>query len=305
VVIRGEDRSSPILLYVDGGPGGATSAFGAFRLWERAFTVVQWDQRGAGKTRSESGPVRPDTTIGRMSEDGVEVARYALARLKQPKLIVVGASWGSALGVLMVQAHPELFHAYVGTGQVSDVARGERMGYERIMAKVSARHDAKALSQLTALGPPPYHRIEDFFAERQWMIGYETGAEAGSTGLVTALLYSPSYSLHDAYSWVRGLLEESHHFFGEDMSAPFEHINFFESAREFKVPVFVIQGADDDTEPADLARQYVEAIQAPQTRFIAIPGAGHSVSITAGDRFLENLVRYVRPLALRNDPAPQ
>lgn len=305
VVIRGEDRSNPILLYVDGGPGGATSAFGALRSWEKAFTVVQWDQRGAGKTRTESGPIAQGTTIERMAQDGIEVARYSLARLKQPKLILVGASWGSMLGVLMAQARPDLLYAYVGTGQVSDFARAEAMGYARILAKVRQRHNAAALAQLTAIGPPPYHRIEDFFTERQWVNRYEAGARGGAYGLIWQLLYAPSYSLHDDYSWVRGLLEETRYFMGPTMSAPLNRINFFVSARDFKVPVLVIQGAEDDIEPAELAQAYVAAIQAPQKRFIAIAGVGHSVSMIAHDQFLDLLVRYVRPLALDGHTAPQ
>jgi pimeloyl-ACP methyl ester carboxylesterase len=304
VVIRGEDRTNPILLYIDGGPGGATSPFGALRGWEKAFTVVQWDQRGAGKTRTESGPVTPDTTIERMAQDGIDVARYALSRLQQPKLIVVGASWGSVLGVLMAQAHPELFYAYVGTGQPSDIARAERMGYDRILRKAHERGDAKAIAQLTALGPPPYRRMEDFLAERQWVNGYEAGMQPGgaSTGLIEGLLYAPRYSLRDTYSWVKGIYEEMDQLVA--MSGPFWRINFFESARDFKMPVFVIQGAEDDTEPAELAQAYVEAIQAPQKKFIAIAGAGHSVSMTFSDQVLGDLIQYVRPLAVSTGPTP-
>lgn len=298
VVIRGENRTNPILLYVDGGPGGATSPFGVFAHWgwEKSFTVVQWDQRGAGKTRTRSGPVGPDATIERMAQDGIEVAAYALSRLHQRKLILVGASWGSALGVMMARARADLFFAYVGTGQVSDVSRGERLGYERVLAKARARGDAKALAQLLAVGPPPYHRIQDFFTERQWVNGYESGGPDRG-GLVEALLFAPRYSLHDAYSWVAGFLEENRHFFGPTMDAPFEHIDFFKTARDFDIPVFVIEGADDDTEPAELARAYVEAIRAPEKHFIAVPGAGHSVSMSHGDAFLDDLIRYVRPLA--------
>lgn len=299
VVIRGEDRANPILLYVDGGPGGSLSPFNVFTHWgwEKPFTVVEWDQRGAGKTRTRSGPVTPGTTIERMAQDGIDVAQYALARLHQRKLILVGASWGSALGVMMVRARPDLFYAYVGTGQVSDIARGERLGYERVLAKARARHDDKACAQLLALGPPPYHRIEAYYAERQWINGYDSGGP-NSGSLVQALLFAPRYSLHDDYSWIQGFLEETRYFVGPTVDAPFERLDFFASARDFKVPVFVIQGADDDTEPAEVAKDYVAAIRAPQKMFIAVPGAGHSVSVAEGDKFLDDLVRYVRPLAI-------
>jgi hypothetical protein len=57
VTIRGQDRENPVMLIMHGGPGVATSPLALYTLgWERDFTLVQWDQRGAGKTLG--GPVR-------------------------------------------------------------------------------------------------------------------------------------------------------------------------------------------------------------------------------------------------------
>ncbi|HET6463075.1 MAG TPA: alpha/beta hydrolase, partial [Candidatus Krumholzibacteria bacterium] len=52
ISVRGDNPSNPILLFVHGGPGSPMMplAWTFQRPWEEFFTVVQWDQRGAGKT---------------------------------------------------------------------------------------------------------------------------------------------------------------------------------------------------------------------------------------------------------------
>jgi proline iminopeptidase len=52
IEVRGKNVSNPILLFIHGSPGIAFIPLaGAFQgPWEEYFTVVQWAQRGAGKT---------------------------------------------------------------------------------------------------------------------------------------------------------------------------------------------------------------------------------------------------------------
>ena len=123
ITIRGEDRKNPVLLFLHGGPGDATNPWGyaGFRNWLKYFTVVQWDQRGAGRTFGRNGAAAASTiTIERMVQDGVELAELLSKRLQKDKIVLVGHSWGSILGVFMAKARPELFYAFVGTGQVAD-----------------------------------------------------------------------------------------------------------------------------------------------------------------------------------------
>ena len=125
VTIRGEDRNNPVLLFLHGGPGDATNPWGyaGFRLWLKHFTVVQWDQRGAGRTFGKNRDAPHEAiTIARMTQDGVELAELLRKQLQKDKIVLVGHSWGSILGVHMVKARPELFYAFVGTGQVGDPA---------------------------------------------------------------------------------------------------------------------------------------------------------------------------------------
>jgi pimeloyl-ACP methyl ester carboxylesterase len=52
VNVRGADRNNPILIFVHGGPGAVEMpvAWAFQRPWEDYFTVVEWDQRGAGSS---------------------------------------------------------------------------------------------------------------------------------------------------------------------------------------------------------------------------------------------------------------
>lgn len=112
LTIKGEDRSNPVVLFLHGGPGDAWSPFAdsMFAGWDKNFTLVQWDQRGAGRTYSKNGPsIAPTMTVDRMVGDGIEVAEFLTRHLHKKKIILVGGSWGSILGIYMIHARPKLF----------------------------------------------------------------------------------------------------------------------------------------------------------------------------------------------------
>jgi pimeloyl-ACP methyl ester carboxylesterase len=116
IQFNGSKRGSPVLLYLHGGPGGTSvPAAAAWKSWDDHFTVVHWDQRGAGRTFRRNGEAGCGTlTIDRMVKDGIEVAEFLTSQLSQPKILLVGHSWGSALAIFMLQRRPELFSAFVG-----------------------------------------------------------------------------------------------------------------------------------------------------------------------------------------------
>src|SRR5215469_15465260 len=126
VAIRGRDSSRAPLLFLHGGPCEAQSPFlSLFEPWEKRYVVAQWDQRGTGRTFGKNGTATPDMTMEQLAQDAVEVAQYVLGRLKARKLILVGHSWGAMLGLRVIRLRPELFHAFVGTGQ--PVSGGETL----------------------------------------------------------------------------------------------------------------------------------------------------------------------------------
>ena len=151
VTIRGQDRANPVLLFAHGGPGDVTNpwSFALFAPWETRFTVVQWDQRGSGRTLRRNGhAIVPTMTLGQLTKDGIELAEYLRKHLEKPRIILVSHSFGTILALRMVRERPDLFYAYVGTGQVADETRNYKVAYDALMKKAEATANSAALDEL-------------------------------------------------------------------------------------------------------------------------------------------------------------
>ncbi len=295
VTIRGEDRNNPVVLFLHGGPGDVTNpwTFALFAPWEKHFTIVQWDQRGAGRTLRKSGQAVASTmTVDRMTQDGIELAKYLRKHLGKDKIIVVAHSFGTLLGLGMVRARPELFYAYVGTGQVADEVNNYSATYDALLQKAKASGNQQAIEELKRVGPPPYSSGEGYGVQRKWANRFE-GADQFLLETLGLALVAPGGSVQDINDDGDGQLLS-----GERLVPQLKSKGPGELGLEFSLPMFVFQGEEDFTTAAALARQYVEAMKAPQKEFVAIKGGGHFAVFMRSDQFLQELVTRVRPLAV-------
>jgi pimeloyl-ACP methyl ester carboxylesterase len=292
ITIRGEDRANPVLLFLHGGPGDATNPWGyaAFRSWLKYFTVVQWDQRGAGRTFGRNGASRSTITPDRMVQDGTELAELLKNRLHKDKIFLVGHSWGSVLGFFMVKARPDLFYAFVGTGQVAaDFSRTCAAAYTTLLERASRQGNSQAVNELKEVGPPPYKDGKGFGVLHKWA----NLSERADVFLASALgfaLVAPGYSVRDINDWFAGQRVS-----GEHLQPYFDELDRKLLGGELAVPVFVIQGAEDYTTPVGLAKTYLDSLSAPQKAFLTIEGAGHFAVFTKQDEFLEDLRAQLGP----------
>lgn len=298
VSIRGEDRRNPVLVVFHGGPGAAFQIIGyeAMRPWEKDFTVVQWDQRGAGRTFGRNGADGSGAlSIDRMAQDGVEVVQHALSLTGQSKAIVLGASWGSILGVEVARRRPDLLHAYVGAGQVADMQANEAEGYKGLMARLKARGETKAQAQLAEIGPPPYASLDVLLRQRKILTAHPPASERGLvTGALAAALSAPGARLADVADWLGGQT-----FSTNQLYVPMMTYSDLDDGRSLAVPVVVIQGDEDIQTPTILAKAWLEGLQAPRKDFVLITGGGHNALLTLPGPFLAALNEHVRPLAVR------
>src|SRR5262245_33318307 len=153
ISIRGEDRNNPVLVLVHGGPGAIYSIFTPLlRFWEPFFTIVQWDQRGAGKTFRKNGKTGSGAlTFDRLARDGIELAHYLRGHLDQKRLILMGSSVGSIIGTTMAKWRPDLFSAYVGAVQHVSAA-GLRVSYQLTLDGLRAQGNARGVRAVEKLG---------------------------------------------------------------------------------------------------------------------------------------------------------
>jgi pimeloyl-ACP methyl ester carboxylesterase len=299
VQIRGENRGNPVILFVHGGPGSSETPLSSlFRPWEKYFTVVMWDQRCAGKTFTRNGAGScKGLSIAGVAHDGEELADYLRHRLHRDKIVVLGHSWGTMVGVRMVKDRPDLFSAYVGTGQVVSIAQKEPEIYARALARLRAAHDAAGIAALRKAGPPPYKSFHELMVERGLSAKTDIPSERDLMSNMTPVgAFAPGWSLWDVYEFFQASGYAEAATFDADASYDARELGL-----KFAMPVFIVEGAEDNITPADLARPYLDSLQAPHKEFIVIPDAGHSAVLTGPDVFLKILLTRVRPVAMRGN----
>ena len=295
VTIRGWDRDNPVLLFLHGGPGDVTNpwSFAIFAPWEKHFTVVQWDERGAGRTLRKTGPtVAPTIAVDRMMQDGIELSEYLRKHLGKDKVIIVAHSFGSILGLGMARARPDLFYAYVGTGQVADETRNYSVAYEELLKKARAVGNKQAIDELGRVGPPPYASGEGYRVQWKWANGFE-GADQFLWGTIGFALVAPGYSVQDINDTGDGEMLSAEQLVPQTKSKGPKDLGL-----EFSIPIFFIQGAEDFTTPTSLARNYLDLIKAPRKEFVTINSGGHFAVFMRSDQFLQELVKLVGPLTV-------
>ena len=299
VTVRGRDAGNPVLLVLHGGPGFPMSFLAPlYKDWEARFTIVQWDQPATGGTflKNKDRDIGP-LTIRRYVDDGIAVTEWARRRLGVNKVVLLGTSWGSLLGIEMVAKRPDLFSAYVGTSQPVG-SKGNLLGYELGLKAARDRGDEAAAAALTRVGPPPYSRFEVFMVRAQYTNPPaipSTPAETAASAEMMGVLMTPNpdarYNspLPAPPGFDGGFMAAQQATWQETWSWEIERLG-----RRFDVPLFVFQGEVDLNTPAAPAREWLDAVEAPRKVFEIVPGAGHGV-ILFHREVLELLEKHVLP----------
>ena len=303
ITIRGEDRNKPAILFLHGGPSEANSPFvPLYRPFENDFVFVQWDQPGAGMTYIKAGNHQPTLTLDGMAADGIAVAEYVRNELHQPKIILIGQDWGGLLAIRMIEKRPELFTAFVGTGQIVGVFAAQLVQYEYALRHATASHDEKMLTALKPVGPPPYRTLEIYgdFQNCCRNPFWPLDDIAGINRMRGLLVSSPNLSITEVSGWVKGLRTGEKELDTSLMGMG----DLRDKDTKFSVPVFFIQGADDNVTPTSLVADYVSKIEAPVKNLDTIPGTGHFVMWTRPAEFLHALLNDLRSASERSRVSP-
>jgi pimeloyl-ACP methyl ester carboxylesterase len=276
ITIRGQDRRNPVLLILHGGPGVPMSyLLRQFQPLERGYVVVQWDQRGGGKTFSRNGGVVDQRIdMASMVSDGIQVSEYLRQHLHRAKIILVGHSFGSELGAQMAHARPDLFAAFVGTGVVARTQlEWQQWQSVDLAARMKAAGDGKGLAELRKSGPPPWADDSPQLDHVSHAAQPYLPRGLGHWGHVRAVLTAPHWSLVDVLDEPRGESGMLH----SALWKPGVRDAYLLELDVFAVPVIIIQGSDDITSPMVFVHRWLDHIKAPAKALAIIPGQGHEV----------------------------
>lgn len=300
VNVRGADRDNPILIYVHGGPGSVEMpmAWTFQRPWEDYFTVVQWDQRGAGRSFTLTDPdtIAPTLSLERYRDDAIELIELLRRRYGQEKVFLLGHSFGSAVGLAVAVRRPDLLHAYIGMGQLIDFRDNERVGIEWTMERARAEGNVEAIRELEALRPYPDSgpfTIEKADAWRKWANRYGSlaGRRADADFYFDATHLSPQYTPADRQAWIAGSS------FTVQMLWPRLAGVSFKDVRQLRVPMILLQGRLDRTTPSSIVAAWMEGLSAPAKVTVWFEDSGHLPMIEEPGRVFAALLEHVLPLA--------
>ena len=310
ISVRGHDSRNPILLFLHGGPASPDMPLSwTFQTpWEDYFTVVQWDQRGAGKTYAANDPekVAAGMTIEQMTADADEVVEYLRRTYHKQKIFLLGHSWGSALGVRVAQEHPEWFYAYVGVGQVANTRESEAVGYRFAVEQARAHDNQEALRELAALAPYPAPGkpldLQTISKQRKWL-EYYGGLSWGHTSFdydAETEKLAPEYSDADLKAIDDGSLFSMRYLLG-----PFTDVDFGKITH-FDLPVLFFLGRHDYSVSHEVAARWFATLHAPSKKLVWFEDSAHMVMQEQPGRFLKHLVDDARPYAVKaGDAAPE
>lgn len=293
ISVRGDDRANPVVVEIHGGPGAANSIYTSrTRGWERHFTIVRWDMRGAGKTFGQGGPQgQGEATFERLYEDALEVTRHARALLGAERVVLLANSYGSVFGLRLARNHPELYSAYVGTDQNVHTGGRDTSAHDALRERLRAAGKAKLLAQVEAIGADPRA-----WTPQQQAAYAKICAQSDPLTLATlkkvvlgSMWLSPLHSLRDLRDYFRGQT------FSERFTAGTAGLDDRADGTRFEIPFFVFQGEHDVLTPASAAKAFFDEVEAPVKRFALIEDCGHFASFTRPDRFLDLLLTHVRP----------
>jgi pimeloyl-ACP methyl ester carboxylesterase len=302
ISVRGRDTANPILLFLHGGPGFAEMP--ASWIYQSAledhFTVVQWDQRGAGKsTVDENGqPLSPTITYERMVQDVVEMVEHLRKTYRRQRIFVAGHSWGSIIGLELARTHPDWLHAYIGIGQVIHSEEAEKVSYAFAIDEARKRGNKEALAQLEGIAPYPDANggisLKSILLERRWINAFG-GMSYGREGLdyeLGARVLSPEWTDADLKA------DDGGGTLTRLMSSLLA-TNFTRVTR-FECPVVIFAGRHDYAVPSIVAERWFETITAPAKRFIWFENSAHMVQMEQPGLFAMHLINDVRPLLERH-----
>ena len=263
LLIRGNDSSLPVLLFLHGGPGmPAMYLAHAFQHeLEKEFVVVQWDRRCAGKSFRED--MSSTLTTEQLVADTVELTNVLRARFHREKIYLVGHSWGTYLGMLVIARRPELYHAYVGIGQLARSSPIAGIQDEYIRQSARRLGDYDAIKQLEEKGPKVRETL-------LFKFGGELHNAHSFMPLLLAGLVSPEYSLRDARNIPRGVSLYSRNFVYNSIAD-----ELMDEIRQVKIPIYFFTGRYDYTDPFTLTEEYFSKIDAPEKHIVWFENSAH------------------------------
>ncbi len=277
--VRSTDTTHPVLLFVHGGPAMPTYFLDQRYPTglEQDFTIVWWDQRGAGL--SYKSDLSPETmTVQQIVADTVAVTDYLRDRFGKDKIYLTGHSWGSFIGIQAAAKAPERFHAYIGVGQITNQLESERLAYGFMLNECRMQRNTKMLEKLQAAPfemtvplPKSYLAIRDA-AMHSLGVGTTRDMRSVISGMFIPTWLDREYTLGEKVNIWRGKWSAHSDRLWNEVLVTDVTIE----VPKLDIPVYFLLGRHDYTTSYTLAKTYLQQLRAPLKGFYTFEDSAHS-----------------------------
>lgn len=270
--IKTDDSNKPVLLFLSGGPGSSMmpAADNFTNVLKSKFTIVQWDQRDAGKTLAlNPSPNQP--SVEQMEKDTYQVVSFLTKELHKDKIHLLGSSWGNVLGFYMVENHPELLHSYFAVNPVISQLTSEK----ELLAilKVHFKENALASKELASV-TIPFKKDEDLFYIRKWLF-YKEGKKYATSNefKIGFLKWSETWSP----VW------------NEVMN-----IDLPKTLKKVGCPIYFFVGKNDIQTSTEIAKNYFKDLKAPRKGLFLFENSGHQIHKDEPEKFQNAIIQTLQ-----------
>ena len=298
--LRSENIENPVVLFLHGGCGCADRPFIMHYQSPLAAvcTVASWDQRGAGMAYNRKTAKKEKLTKELYINDTYNVVSYLRERFNKDKIIIVGHSFGSQLGVWFAQRYPECVQALVGIGQVVDFVKNEELSYDYALTYAKTHGDKKTVRALERIGRPVngFYKDENntqILKQRKYL-NKCGGIYYGKFGCTKREWLAMVFDIMRKEYSVKTLLNYNrakHYCLNSPLGK--ERVNFLEQARELSVPVYVFTGVGDYNCSFALAQEWFGQLKAPYKKWVWFEKSGHEPQNEQAELFNKTLAAEV------------
>jgi pimeloyl-ACP methyl ester carboxylesterase len=304
LLIRGANPDNPIFLFLHGGPGAAEMPLLRHYNYEleEYFTVVMWDQRGAGKSNKRSTPTE-SIRIGQLLEDTHEVVQYLKNKFNQPKIFLAGHSFGTVLGIQAIKEHPEDFYAYVGIGQVVDMKRNIESSYQLCFDLANDKGNVKDIRVFSGMKINGRFEggsdLEKAIYMRDWIAknGRIVYNRNNLNNLAVVVITAPEYTFLEKLKYMKGQNRSRELLWTPELL----EVNFFRDAPRLEVPIYFVSGKYDYITSNTLTREYFYFVDAPYKELVEFEKSAHCAIFEEPQKFNWLMINKVLHNAFQNE----
>lgn len=253
---------------------------------EDRFTVVQWDQRGTGKSFSENIPGET-MTLDQITSDAIELIDILRNRYGKEKVYIAGHSWGSIVGIHLAKAFEDRILGFIGIGQVVDYQKSTEVFYDFALSSAKSQNCDEIVEELNRIGRPPFDDDSKPTTVRKFVEQFGGGLH-NFISFRDIASECKEYSEQDIMNVSKGLDFSGRYLWKTVLETEFLNKDF-----KLNVPIYLFNGRHDYQTPLCLVEQYYEKLDVPKKKLVTFEDSAHFPFIEERDKFCNELIKIL------------